>query len=129
MEEKIVSKVWLIKGLIGKVQAGVLVWKDRQVAFITEEGIQFNVPLTAIRDIKWPFLRMGLGFDAVVDGKKFKFSFSKPNPNAPEINVINRNPFPEVVFAGQYFDDISSLKNLKTDRATTKIWKVLLAEK
>ena len=126
MGQQVVSKVWQIFGLFGKVVPGILVWDKGEVVFITEEGIQFNVPLAEIRKIKWPFLRMGFGFDTIVNGKKFMFPFSKPNHSAPEITIVPGTPFPKVVFEGQYFYDISSLKDVKKDKATTKQWKEIL---
>lgn len=125
MAKQIISKVWQISGLVGKVVPGVLVWNNREVAYVTEEGIIFNVSHTEIKEIKWPFLRMGLGFDAIVNGKKFKFSFSKPNPSAPEIKYTAGVPNPKVFFAAQNFDDLS-LRNIKADKATTKMWKEML---
>ena len=129
MDKELISTVWKISGIIGKVTPGALVWKNERVAFITEEGVQFQVPLADITNIKWPFLRMGMGFDTEVYGQKYKFSFAKPNASAPEIEIKNGNPLPKVVFAGLYVDDVSSLLDIKSDRQTTKKWKAVLTEK
>ena len=129
MGEQLISKVWHIPSLIGNAVPGVLVWDKGKILFITEEGIQFNVPLAETKDIKWPFLRMGFGFNAVVNGKKYKFSFSKPNHSSPEINFTEGNPFPKVEFDGQYFYDLSSLGTIKADKNTTKKWKAILEGK
>jgi len=129
MDERLVSKVWHIPSLVGNAVPGVLIWDKGKIIFITEEGIQFNEPLTEIKDIKWPFLRMGFGFNAVVNGKKYKFSFSKPNHSSPEIDIVNGNPFPTVEFAGQYFYDMSSLGTMKADKNTTRKWRAILEGK
>lgn len=129
MHKELISKAWKITGIIGAVTPGALVWKNGQVTFITEAGIQFQVPLSEIRNIKWPFLRMGMGFDAEVNGKKYKFSFAKPNASAAEIRIINGNPMPRVVFASQYFDDISSLMDIKANKAEGSKWKEILTAK
>jgi hypothetical protein len=126
MSDELISKVWKIAGLVGKVIPGALVWKNNEVVFITEEGIQFQTPLSGISNIKWPFLRMSMGFDAVVNGEKYKFSFAKPNASAPEIEIKKGNPFPTVVYAGFYVDDISSLMDMKENKQTTKKWKEVL---
>lgn len=128
MERELISKVWQIAGLVGKVVPGALILRNGYVAFITEKGIQFNVPLAEVKNIRWPFLRMGMGFDAVIHNKKYKFSFAKPNPNVAEINIVPGNPFPTVIFAGQYFEDISSLLDIKKDKAATKAWKEILSK-
>ncbi len=129
MSQELVSKVWKIAGLFGKVTPGVLIWKNNQVIFITEDGVQFQTSLSGITDIKWPFLRMGMGFDGVINGEKYKFSFAKPNASAPEIEIVNGNPYPSVIFAGQYFNDISSLRDIKENKLTTKKWKEILSKK
>ncbi|HQV54962.1 MAG TPA: hypothetical protein PLX17_05570 [Chitinophagaceae bacterium] len=129
MSQELVSKVWKIAGLFGKVTPGVLIWKNNQVIFITEDGVQFQTSLSGITDIKWPFLRMGMGFDGVINGEKYKFSFAKPNAAAPEIEIVNGNPYPSVIFAGQYFNDISSLRDIKENKLTTKKWKEILSKK
>ncbi len=126
MSKDLVSKVWKLSGLFGSVLPGVLVWKKGRVLFITEEGVQFDVPLTSIKDLKWPFLRMRMGFDATINEKKYKFSFSKPNPSAPEITIKTGSGLPDVLYSGHYMDDISSLRDIKKDKATTKMWKEIL---
>ncbi len=126
MESRLISKVWHIPRLVGNAVPGVLLWDDGKVAFITEEGVAFHEPLSSLKNIKWPFLRMGFGFDVLVNGTKYKFSFSKPNHSSPDIDFTDGNPFPEVEFAGQYFFDLSSLATIKTDKATTRKWKEIL---
>ncbi len=78
MTQEIISKVWQISGLIGSVIPGLLIYKKEEVSFLAYNEMQFKVRLEEIKNVKWPFLRMGLGFDAVVNGKKYKFSFTKP---------------------------------------------------
>ena len=129
MEQELVSKVWQISGLIGSVVPGLLTWHNGQVAFMTPDGLQFDVPLAEVKDVKWPFLRMGLGFDAVVNDKKYKFSFSKPNPSAPELDDTDGDQLLRLVHLGQFWDSIGTLKNLKADKTTTKAWKELLKGK
>ena len=126
MEQELVSKVWQLFGLVGRVIPGLLMWKNGQVTFLTEDGMQFNVPLAEVKNIKWPFLRMGLGFDAVVNGKKYKLSFTKPNPSAPELDDTLGDQLLRLTDQGRFFDSIKTLRNLKTDKATTKTWKEIL---
>ncbi len=126
MAEEIISKVWQISGLVGSVKAGLLTWKNGHIAFITPEGIQFDEPLAEVKDVKWPFLRMGLGFDALVNGKKYKFSFTKPNPSAPELDDTDTDQLMRLFDAGRLMDSINTLRNLKADKATTKTWKEIL---
>lgn len=126
MSRELISKVWHLHSLFGSSTPGVLLYKNAQVIFITEEGVQFQAPLADLTHIKWPFLRMGMGFDAEVYGNKYKFSFAKPNASAAEISIQPGSPLPKVIFDSQYFDDLSSLGNVKGDRAECKKWKALL---
>ena len=126
MEQELVSKVWNIPGIFGSVTPGLLVWKEGNVAFITEEGVQFNVPLSEVKEVKYPFLRMGLGFDAVVNGKKYKFALSKPNPSAPELDDTAGDQLLRLFQVGKFWDSIGTLRNLKQDKATTRAWKEIL---
>lgn len=126
MQEELVSKVWQLSGLIGSVTPGLLTWSNGQVAFLTQDEIQFDVPLVEVKDVKWPFLRMGLGFDAFVNGKKYKFSFTKPNPSAPELDDTDTDQLMRLFDLGRFWDSIGTLKNLKADKTTTKTWKAIL---
>jgi hypothetical protein len=126
MEQELVSKVWRLSGLIGSVIPGVLVLNNGQVAFISSQGLEFNVPLAEIKDVKWPFLRMGLGFDATVNGEKYKFSFAKPNASAPEIDDTSGDQLLRTLHVRRFWDSIGTIRNLKTDKATTKSWKQIL---
>ncbi len=126
MIQEMVSRVWQIHGLVGQVTPGVLTWSNGRVVFVTAEGIQFNEPLPSLMDIKWPFLRMGLGFDAVVNGKKYKFSFTKPNPSAPELDDTLEEQLIRKTDAGRFWDSIKTLQNVKADKETTKNWKEIL---
>lgn len=125
---KLVSKVWQIHGLIGRVTPGILIYDKGRVKFITEEGVQFEEPITAMKNIKWPFLRMGLGFDVIVNDKKYKFSFAKPNPSAPELGDELIDQAFRFTDSGRLNEAIKSFKNLKADKATTKAWKEILSK-
>ena len=126
MAQELVSKVWQIAGVFGGVTAGLLTYSDGQVSYLTQEGVVFNVPLAELKNIKWPFLRMGLGFDTDVKGKKYKFSLAKPNASAPDISDTMGDQLLKLVHVGRFWEAVGSFKNLKQDKATTKAWKELL---
>ncbi|HVE60181.1 MAG TPA: hypothetical protein VNA26_00060, partial [Chitinophagaceae bacterium] len=69
---------------------------------------------------------IGLGFDAVVNGKKYKFSFTKPNPSALELDDTATDRLLRHTDAGRLLDSIHTLRNVKTDKATTRAWKGIL---
>ena len=126
MEQQIISKVWQLSGLMGSVKAGLLTYDNGQVAYISEEGVQFEAPIVQLTNVKWPFLRMGMGFDTIVNGNKYQFSFSKPNPSAPELDDSTAERFLRSMSVGKFWDSLGTLRNIKVDKATTKQWKELL---
>jgi hypothetical protein len=69
---------------------------------------------------------MGLGFDSIVNGMKYKFSFSKPNLSAPELDDSEGIQLLRLVDGGSFRELIGTLRNLKADKATTKTWKEIL---
>lgn len=126
MTQELVSVVWQIHGLIGRVTPGVLIKNNDRIQFVTEEGIQFDEPVTGLKKVSWPFLRMGLGFDTLVNEKKYQFSFAKPNPTAPELDDELLDQVLRFTDMGRLAEAVKSLKNLKADKATTKAWKKIL---
>ncbi len=124
--EELISKVWQIHGLVGRVTAGFLIYNNNRVQFITEEGIQFDELIIVFKKVKWPFLRMGLGFDAKVNGVKYQFSFAKPNPTAPELDDALIDQLLRFSDPGRIWAAVKSFKKLKGDKATTKLWKGIL---
>lgn len=126
--QKLVSKVWQIHGLIGRVTPGILIHDKGRIQFITEEGVQFDELIISLKNIKWPFLRMGLGFDAIVNEKKYKFSFAKPNPTAPELDDELLDQTFRFTDTGRVMEAVKSFKTLKSDKETTKAWKEILTK-
>ena len=125
-QEELVSEVWQLSGVIGSVVPGILTWVNERVAFVTPQGKQFDVLLSEIKEVKYPFLRMGMGFDAVINGKKYKFSFSKPNPSAPELDDESGDQLLRSTHVGRAFDSYKTLRNIRSDKATTQQWKKIL---
>lgn len=123
---ELTSLVWQIHSLFGSVTAGLLIKDNDHIMFVTEEGLQFDEPISSLKNIRWPFLRMGLGFDATVSGKKYKFSFAKPNPTAPELDHSTLDQLFGLTGPGRIAEAIKSFSNLKADKATTKKWKEIL---
>jgi hypothetical protein len=128
MVKNIISKVWRIAGIFGRVTPGVLIWENGYVTFITQEETKFKVPLAELKEVKWPFLRMGLGFNTIVHEKKYKFSFTKPNPSAEDLNDSVTDQFIRSTSAGKLLDSIGTLANIGADKATTKIWREILKD-
>ena len=69
---------------------------------------------------------MGMGFDIKVNVKKYQFSFSKPNPTAPELDVELLDQVLRFTDAGRIEELLKTFKNLKADKETTRKWKEIL---
>ena len=125
MDTEIFSKVWLQHGTFGGATPGLLTFSESNVAFATAEGEHFNVPVTEVKEVKWPFLQFGLGFSATVNGQKFKFVFMKPN-GAADLDDSTLRHVARFIPLGRSVDAMSSLSGLGANKKSAKQWKVLL---
>ena len=105
---------------------GMLIHTQGSVSFITEEGEQFKVPKSELKEVKWPFLQFGLGFTTVVNGKKYKFTFMKPN-GARDLNASALDGMLNIGGLGQGVDAIASLAKWGSNKKSGKAWKALLS--
>lgn len=125
MDQQIVSKVWQMHGALVVATPGLLIFDNGIVSFVTEEGEKFNVPLPEIKEIKWPFLQFGYGFNATVNGQKYKFTFMKPN-TAPNLDDSTLTQLSRITTWGRGVDSVATLANMGKDKKTAKQWKALL---
>jgi hypothetical protein len=125
MAQEIVSKVWLQHGTFGGATPGLLTADEGKASFITEEGEHFNVPVSEIKEVKWPFLQFGLGFTASVNGQKYKFTFMKPN-GAADLNDSTLGQLARFTRLGRGADAISTLSGMGESKKVAKQWKELL---
>jgi hypothetical protein len=117
MEQELISKVWQLHGALalGGVTPGVLILKESKVSFISAEAELFNVPVAEIKEVSWPFYQFGLVFTAVVNEKKYRFSFAEPGNVNTADNALEK-------FTGL----INNLDIISTGRSAAKEWKVVL---
>jgi hypothetical protein len=81
MDQELTSPVWQLHGALtlGAATPGQLKFKEAKVSFVTQEAEQFTVPSNEMKEVKRPFSKLGSGFSAVVNGKKYKFSLVDPD--------------------------------------------------
>jgi hypothetical protein len=125
MDQEIVSKVWQIHGALSVATPGLLILSEGKVSFVTEQGEQFNVPVAEVKEVKWPFLQFGLGFNTVVNGTKYKFTFMKPN-TAPDLNDSTLGQIARFTRIGRGVESIATLAHMGADKKTAKQWKAVL---
>ena len=125
MEQQIFSKVWHSKGPFTIATPGLLILENNNVSFVTEMGEQFKVPLTEIKEVKWPFILFGLGFKALINGKKYTLTFMK-GPSDPELDDTTLDLLSRVTTVGRGLDSIATLANWGKSKQAAKEWKVVL---
>ena len=76
------TPAWLMSGW-GRTVAGVLAAGDGRLAFLTEEGPRFDVPVTEVTDVTWPWHWFGGGVRLHAAGTPYKITFVLP-PGAAE---------------------------------------------
>ena len=119
METTIVSNVWAMSGWIVSYTAGILSLSEGEVSFYTAGGEQFRVPVSEIKNVKWPKLQMGYGVHLDVNGKTYKFTFMQPNGQSPLDSGIGTS-------FGRIANGLSALKslsNMKEYKMAAKQWR------
>jgi len=122
MENKIVSKAWSLHGMLVTPTPGLLVFEDGFVSFITENGQEFEVPVNELKQVKWPFLQFGYGFNTMVNNKKYQFTFMKPN-SAPDLDESAVNPLYRMTRGGKGIESLVTLTHMRENKKSAKQWK------
>jgi hypothetical protein len=76
--ETLCTPAWLLVGLTRSVP-GVLELVDDDLAFTTDDGRLFDVPLAEVRDVEFPWYYFGGGVKLRVGAERFRLSFVRPN--------------------------------------------------
>ena len=114
-----------MKGIFGGYVAGLLQHVEGSMIFITSDGEAFNVPLVEVKDVKWPKLQMGFGFEANVLGQKYKLTFMKPN-GAPELGDSGWSHAMRYTRVGIGIDSIRALSKAKESKRAAQEWRALI---
>ncbi len=125
MSQEIISKVWQLHGALTVATPGILALQDGMASFETEDGEAFHVPLSDVKEVKWPFLQFGLGFNATINGQTYKFTFMKPN-GAPQLNdssILGGLRFTRI---GRGVDAAATLAKWGDNKKSAKEWKAVL---
>jgi hypothetical protein len=126
MERDLTSKVWQMRGIFRSATPGYLVLLEGKVIYVTEAGEQFNVPLSEVREVKWPGLQMGFGFNATIKGEKYKFTFMKPN-GASQMTDNSITQLTRYTRLGMGMDAIQALAKWGDSKKSAKAWKEILS--
>jgi len=124
MEQELLTKVWRMQGLLSTPTPGLLILADGHISFVTADGEMFSVPVSDIKDVKWPFIQFGLGFNSTVNGTQYKFTFMKPN-GAAELNNSSVSQLANITQIGRGIDAIATLSKWGSNKQAAKQWKAL----
>ena len=127
MHQQINSKVWQMHGPFRVATAGMLTLNNGVVTFLTEEGQQFQVLISEVKEVKWPFFQFGLGFTTVVNNKKYKFTFMRPN-GAGDLDTSAIGGLLGGSNLGGGLEAIANLANWSDNKKSGKQWKAVLGK-
>jgi len=69
--------VWLLIGLFGN-EPGQLELREGRLTFRTSAGVQFDVPLSEVSYVEYPWYYFGGGVQFTVAGRRYRLSFVPP---------------------------------------------------
>lgn len=71
------SQVWLLSGMTASAP-GILQLADGRIAFATSEGAVFDVALSAVTGVEFPWYYFGGGMKLKIGAESYRFSFMLP---------------------------------------------------
>lgn len=121
------TPAWVMAGW-GRNIPGALVAGRGRLAFLTDEGLLFDVPLAAVTDVTWPWHWFGGGATLRAAGTPYKIAFLLPDGAEP--------PSPSLLDAGLAFaslaagvepsHSIAGALDIRRGRAAARQWKEVL---
>lgn len=124
--EPFLTRVWLLHGAFGGSTPGVLMYDNGNVSFATEEGQHFSVPVSEVKDLKFPFISFGMAMNITVNGQKYKISFMRPN-GGRDMGEGGFSQLTRLTSIGRGMDGISSLLKMGDLKKVSKQWKEILS--
>src|SRR5690606_12929953 len=79
--------VWLLIGLFGN-EPGQLELREGRLTFRTSAGVQFDVPLSEVSYVEYPWYYFGGGVQITVAGRRYRLSFVPPTSHGGRARVV-----------------------------------------
>lgn len=76
-DDALISQVWLLIGLTGSEQ-GSLIYANGRIALHTNDRCAFDVPLSEVRDVEFPWYYFGGGVKFSIGADRYRLSFVRP---------------------------------------------------
>ena len=121
MEKELVSNAWAL-GPFTACTPGILRLNEGVVTFFSAKGEEFSTPVTAIKNVKWPWLQMGYGVHLEVNGKKYKFTFLQPARET----MLDPSMMTDFGRVANGASSINSLIHMKDHKPVAKAWREVL---
>jgi hypothetical protein len=113
------SAVWVLHGMGGSAP-GWLVYHDGQLGLSERDAVVFDVPVSGITGMTFPWYYFGGGMKLGVNGQQYRLSFVRPN--GAEVAVGRLIPAAGVFVAAQKVADVSE------GRAAGRRWREILTD-
>jgi hypothetical protein len=122
----LVSPAWLIGGL--RNVPGFLGAGQGHLTFVSDTPV-FDVPMTEVTDVRWPWHWFGGGVKLTAAGQPYKITFVRPNGMpAPNPSMLATGVGVFALLSGTWHDvhALQGLADIGTGRAAGAKWRQVL---
>jgi hypothetical protein len=122
-ETEFESVAWVLRGITGADSAGLLRLNGGRLTLIGQDGPAFDVPVTEVRDVSFPWFYFSGGMKLTAAGEKYRLSFVKPNNQNSYVAGRAAN---EIVPGAGMVAVADITGDIRKGRSAGKEWKRLL---
>jgi hypothetical protein len=122
------TPAWLLAGRLRNVP-GVLTAGEGRLAFVTDDGAVFNVPLGEVGDVTWPWYWFGGGCKIRAGGVQYKITFVRPNGAgdvSPSLLDAGASLFAVLTDTAVPAHSLRGLFDIRSGRTAAAAWKEAL---
>jgi hypothetical protein len=124
----LVTPAWWMAGGLRNVP-GVLAAGEGRLAFVTDDGPVFAVPLQKETDVRWPWHWFGGGCRLVADGQRYAITFVRPNgapPVTPSLLEATQSLAAVLSLGAVPAHSVTGLFDVRSGRKAGAAWKEAL---
>ena len=122
----LVSPAWLIGGL--RNVPGYLATAQGGLTFVSDTPV-FDVPLSSVSDVSWPWWWFGGGVELTAAGQRWKITFVRPNgmpPPHPSMLDTGVGVFGLLTGTWHDIDAMRGLADVRSGRTAGRQWREVL---
>lgn len=116
------TQAWLLVGITQNVP-GILELNSGQLAFTSDEGCVFDVPLAAVSNINFPWHYFGGGVKFNIGSENYRLSFVQPN----DAFNVSQELLSRTTFARS--PSVLKVLDIGDGRRAGKAWKSMLSSR